>query len=381
MNPLPSRRASLLWVMAGVALSAAGGVVALRARPAPAPASPSLDALSLPELMEKVTHWNLAPAEEDAVARALVARGRPAAEALLASLRGDAEVGDRSLPYLARIRRDSPDPALRTEVDRALRDVFPLKILIHRTISDEEAQRQAALVGAKPGDMVEFAYDPMGSRTVGQVEVEVTSLRGLVELLAEENQNARTRLASAFARDYVHRFGDEVVDELKRAAREVHTARGAAMALAQVQRAQAGPFLVELLKDPEPALREAGRCGIEALDGDVMEIFPLLLEVLATEHRSAAAGVIHSMDIYLNEDAARQVLGALAAATDAPTRLSLLRVFGRRPQTEGLSLAPIEALQRDPDEEVARCAREVLDVLRSRSAVEGEDEEAGERED
>lgn len=376
MDPKPNRRPLLAWLVVGAALAAAAGVFALRRSTEPVPPiEPSLDSLPLPELMDKVL-WSLSPDEEQAVGRAFAARGRPAAEALLASLRTNTEAGDRSLPYLARLRRESPDPALRDEIDQALRPVFPLKVLIIRSISDEEAQRQAALTRAQPGEQVEYWYDPMGSKTLGQEEVEVTSLRGLVDLLAEENPRGLDRLTFAFTGDYVHRFGDEeVVPELKRAAHEVRTARGAALTLARLQRAQAAPFLLELLKAAEPALRAAGCRGIEELGGDAQTILPQLLELMGAEaHRSAAQEAVLSIVDSSSEDSARLVLMTLASATDAPTRISLLEVACRLPVTDGVSLAPLEALVGDPDEAVAQRARETIETLRARAQSRAEAE-------
>lgn len=372
MEPTPDRRPLLALIAVGAALASAGGFFALRPSTEPAlPAEPSFDSLPLPELMDKV-RWNLPPDEEEALARAFVSRGRPAADALLAALADPADDAGRSLPYLARLRRDSSDPALRGEVDQALRGVFPLKLRIVRTISDEEAQRQAALVGAQPGDLVEFSYDPMGTKVLGEEEVEVETLRGLVDLLAEENASALRTLTYAFSNEYIHRFGEEVEVELRRAAREVRTAEGAAMALARIQGARAAPFLIELLKDPEAALRAAGHRGFEALEADAPATIPLLLELMRTEaHRSAARNAVLSVSNYLTEDSARLVLGALATA-DAGTRISLMELLRRLPASEGLSLAPVEALLRDPDEAVADHARQTLDALRPRAPDEAD---------
>ncbi len=367
MQPRPSRAPLFICVAAALALCVALGVLAIRRSGDPdAQAEPALDSLPLPPLVARLS-WNLPPEEYESLLRILVERGRPAAEALLSASRvHHKDDWDPTLPALAQIRRDSPDPALREEVDRFLRDVFPMKIRIVRSVSDEEAQRKAALARAKPGEMVEYWYNPMASQTEGEVEVEVGSVHGLVGLLEEENAQARSNLAYRFSGEFVCRFGDEVEAELRKAAKEYRTANGAALALVRIHKAKDMPFLVDLLKDPQVGIRKAGILAVSDLQSDAPEALPALLDLLVVEpHRDTVFEAICSVSPYLTPESFRLVLGRLSKA-DAETRITLMEILRRigLPQDHPLDLAPVEALTRDPDEKVADWARQTLETFR-----------------
>lgn len=355
------------WIALALAGLAAAGFVLLRpAKPSsPAAAEPSFDALPLPQLMDKLK-WNLPEDEYEILLQAFVKRGRPAADALLAASRAAKDAPwDPALPALARIRRDAPDPALREEVDRFLRDVFPMKIHIVRTISDEEGAREAALARANPGEMVEYHFNPMGSRTVGEEDVEVHSLGGLVDLLAEDNAQALDHLTYRFASEFIHRFGDDADAELRKAAIGHGPAKGAALALVRIHRAKAAPFLVELLKDPREGRRKASVRAFAALEGDGPEAFPLLVALLGDpQHRDAARDAIYAQDMYLGGPEPARLLLDVLARCDAEGRIAVMEILRRLPVPEEVPLDAVAALTKDPDPQVAYWAEQTLSSLR-----------------
>lgn len=359
----------LPWIGAGLGLLAAGAFLAFRPSQAPdgKEAAPSLKDVATPELLRRLSE-SLPEEEYEALLGILVARGRPAADALLAASRGNKDKDwDPVLPALARIRRDSPDPALREEVDAYLRDVFPMKIVIARSVSDEQAQREAAMARARPGETVEYWYNPMGSKSVGEEEVEVHSIAGLIDLLDEENAAALDTLTYRFAGEFHHRFAETLDAELRKAAMQPGTAKGAALSLVRIHRAQAAPFLAEMMKDPREFPRKAAVRAFEALEADAPEALPQILDLLADERcRDSVLSAVRSVSDYLafkGKECAGMVMGRLAKA-DGPTRISLMEALRSFHVPEGVPLAPVEALMKDPDKDVAYWAEKTLDTLR-----------------
>ncbi len=305
------------------------------------------------------------PAAVEKLAQALIARGRPAFIDLLAVTRDPSGYSARdAFAMLDRMRRESPDPALRADIDHALRDVFPLKIRIDRTVSDEEFQREAAQARIDKGeDMAQYWYDPMGSRTVGTLEADVHTLGELVALLAEENDMARKVLAGRFALEFVFRFGDEAREALTRAAKEEATARGAAQALCFLQRQGAIPLLIGMLQDPREGIRKAAVWGLWDLGPDSpAAVEPLLALLQDPRHRDAATQALLETASYLSGKS--DVLLQALEKADAGTRLALLQVLPRVGVPEWTPLGILETLQQDPDAQVAAAAKEALEALR-----------------
>ena len=326
-------------------------------------------ALATPkELLDRRAGLN-DPAGAEKLAQALIARGRSAFDYLLALTRDPSGYfSGEAFAMLDRMRRESPDAALHADIDHALKDVFPLKIRIDRTVSDEEFQRKAAQARVDRGEEgpVTYWFNPMGSQTVGTLEAEVHSLGELVALLAEENDTARKALASRFAQEYVHRFGDEAKEALTRAAKEETTSRGASQALCFLQRHGAIPLLVGMLQDPREGVRKAAVLGFWDLGSDSpAAVDPLLVLLRDARHRDAAAKALAEIAPYLSEKSGI-LLKALETA-DAETRLVLLQVLPRVGVPEGAPLGILETLQKDPDARVAEAALSALEVLRPRT--------------
>lgn len=357
------RRVWLAGVILALLVLGVAGFVFLRSPEAsPSAGKNPFSSLEIPQLLDRLK-WNLPPEEDEQLLQALVERGRPAAEALFAASSGSQDEWDYTLRALARLRRDAPNPALRQEAARMLRSVFPMKVRIVRTISDEEAKQDEALRRAKPGEMVEYWYNPLGSQQVGSEEVEVGSVKELVGLLAEANPSALNRLTGRFRYDYYYRF-EELETELRQAAVEPRTAQGAAQTLILIHGAGAAPVLMQQLKDSRAEIREAGVRAAGHLAAHAPDALPELLKLLTEErHREVGRRVIHSLSMYLPPESAPLLMQALQG-TDDLTRLILLGLLRRMSVPQGISLAPIEALIQDPNPEVALAAREALDALR-----------------